>query len=80
VSFVDTNRDELGFAPICTALQVAPSTYYAAKSRPLSARAIRDAMMGPVLLALWVSTGSCTGRTSCGKHPAGPATTSAGTR
>ena len=55
MSFVDTNRDDFGVEPICTTLQVAPSTYYAAKSRPMSARAIRDAFMGPVLLALWVS-------------------------
>jgi putative transposase len=32
---------------------VAPSTYYAVKSRPPSARAIRDAMMIPILVALW---------------------------
>lgn len=32
---------------------MAPSTYYSAKSRPLSARAVRDAVMMPVLLALW---------------------------
>ncbi len=54
MSFVDANRDDFGIAPICTVLQVAPSTYYAAKNRPPSARAIRDAVMGPVLLALWV--------------------------
>jgi putative transposase len=33
VSFVDANREELGVEPICNALQVAPSTYYAAKRR-----------------------------------------------
>ena len=54
MAFIDTNRDDYGVEPICTALQVAPSTYYAAKSRPLSARAIRDAVMGPILLALWI--------------------------
>ena len=32
---------------------MAPSTYYAAKNRPPSARAVRDAVMLPVLLALW---------------------------
>jgi len=32
---------------------VAPSTYYSAKTRPLSDRAIRDAVMMPILLALW---------------------------
>ena len=55
VAFIDDNREDLGVEPICTVLRVAPSTYYAAKSRPPPARAIRDAVMGPVLLALWVS-------------------------
>ena len=53
VGFIDENRDELGVEPICRDLQVAPSTYYAAKSRPLSARAVRDAVMIPILLAIW---------------------------
>ena len=53
VAFIDDNRDEFGVEPICTTLQVAPSTYYSAKSRPLSARAIRDAIMMPILLTLW---------------------------
>ena len=53
MSFVDANRDDLGVEPICRTLRVAPSTYYAAKNRPLSARAIRDAVMMPILLALW---------------------------
>jgi putative transposase len=53
VQFIDDNRDELGVEPICTVLQVAPSTYYSAKSRPRSARATRDAVMMPILLALW---------------------------
>ena len=34
-------------------LQFAPSTYYAAKSRPPSARAIRDAVLKVAILALW---------------------------
>ena len=45
VAFIDENRDELGVEPICTALQVAPSTYYAARSRLPSARQIRDGLM-----------------------------------
>ncbi len=36
-------------------LQVAPSTYYTAKSRPPSARAQRDVVMLPILMALWVA-------------------------
>ena len=53
VDYIDTNREEFGVEPICDVLQVAPSTYYAAKARPLSARAVRDAVMVPILLALW---------------------------
>ena len=55
MSFVDGNRDEFGVEPICRVLQVAPSTYYAAKNRPLSARALRDAVMMPILLTLWMA-------------------------
>jgi len=48
VEFVDAHRDEFGVEPICRALedtpgQIAPSTYYAAKTREPSARAARDA-------------------------------------
>ena len=57
VSFVDENRDEFGVEFICRHLQVAPSTYYAAKHRETarSPRAVRDAVMMPILLALWVA-------------------------
>jgi putative transposase len=53
VGFIDENRDELGVEPICRDLQVAPSTYYAAKKHSPSARAVRDAVMIPILLAIW---------------------------
>jgi putative transposase len=45
VSFIDGHRDRWGVEPICRVLQVAPSTYYAASSRPPSARALRDAQL-----------------------------------
>ena len=32
MEFIDTNRDEFGVEPICETLQVAPSTYYAARA------------------------------------------------
>ena len=38
VAFVDAHRNEFGVEFICRHLQVAPSTYYAAKTRPPSAR------------------------------------------
>jgi putative transposase len=41
--YIDTYRDRFGVEPICRALQVAPSTYYAARRRAPSARAVGDA-------------------------------------
>lgn len=57
VDFIDAHRDEFGVEFICKTLQVAPSSYYAAKKRELapSARAIRDAAMMQVLMVLWVT-------------------------
>ncbi len=55
VKFVDENRDEFGVEPICTQLQLAPSTYYAAKSRPPSVRELRDQILMPLLLTLWMA-------------------------
>jgi putative transposase len=43
VSFINGHRDRWGVEPICRVLQFAPSAYYAARSRPPSARALRDA-------------------------------------
>lgn len=48
VDHIDQHRDQFGVEPICTVLkdagvQIAPSTYYAARKRPPSARAVRDA-------------------------------------
>jgi putative transposase len=42
VDYIDAHRDEFGVEPICSVLQVAPSTYYAAKTRPRSARSVTD--------------------------------------
>lgn len=47
VEFVDSQREEHGVQPVLRALaqtpaEIAPSTYYAAKTRPASARSIRD--------------------------------------
>jgi putative transposase len=44
-AFIEEHKDRFGVEPICTALQVAPSTYYTAKSRPPSARACEDAVL-----------------------------------
>jgi putative transposase len=47
IEFIDQHRHRFGVEPICTELSkhgcgIAPSTYYAAKSRPRSERAQRD--------------------------------------
>jgi putative transposase len=57
VAFIEANRDEFGVEFICGQLQVAPSSYYAARRRRSapSARAVRDAVMMPVVLGLWVA-------------------------
>ena len=55
IKFIDDNRDEFGVEPICTTLEVVPSTYYDTRRCPLSARAVRDAVLIPVLLALWIA-------------------------
>ena len=50
-AFIDMNKDVFGVEPICAVLsehgvKIAPSTYYARKSRAPSARAVRDTGLG----------------------------------
>lgn len=40
--YIDAHKEEFGVEPICRDLQVAPSTYYAHRTRPPSARSISD--------------------------------------
>ncbi|TQR96917.1 IS3 family transposase, partial [Microbispora sp. SCL1-1] len=47
------HRGAFGVEPICQVLQVATSTYYAAKSRPPSARAVRDAQLMAEITTVW---------------------------
>jgi putative transposase len=42
VSFISAHRERWGIEPICTTLQFAPSTYYAAVSHTASARQVAD--------------------------------------
>ena len=44
-AYIDAHRRRFGVEPICRTLGVAPSTYYAARARPPSARAQRDAQL-----------------------------------
>jgi putative transposase len=42
IAYIDRHRDRFGVEPICQVLPIAPSTYYDAKNRLPSARALRD--------------------------------------
>jgi len=45
IAYIDRNRHRYGVEPICQLLPIAPSTYYQARRRPASARAVRDAKL-----------------------------------
>ena len=54
MKFVHEHKEEFGVEPICAALSsagvtIAPSTYYAARGRPPSARAVRDEQVKPAI-------------------------------
>ncbi|MGZ6825111.1 MAG: IS3 family transposase [Blastococcus sp.] len=58
VAFIDSVKERFGVEPVCHVLsqfvcKIAPSTYYAAKSRPPSARDRRDEQICALLEPLW---------------------------
>jgi putative transposase len=58
VRFIDEHQGVFGVEPICRVLSghgapIAPSTYYAAKSRPASARAVRDGQLKAEITRVW---------------------------
>ena len=61
VEFIDAHRQEFGVEPICAVLQIAPSTYYTTKTRPLSARATRDVTMTAIMLSVFAANYSVYG-------------------
>jgi len=50
IRFIDAHRGRFGVEPICTALQFAPSTYWSAKRRGMSQRALRDEVLRPEIV------------------------------
>ena len=54
-AYIDTHRDQYGVEPICRTLGIAPSTYYAAKTRQPSARAIRAQALKPEITRVYQS-------------------------
>lgn len=90
MAFINAHQDNRtaglrwGAEPVCHVLEIAPSTYYGARSRLPSARAVRDAELGPQLVALWQKNYSVYGRRKlakaarragidAGPRPGGPA-------
>jgi putative transposase len=47
IVYIDAHKERFEVEPICKQLPIAPSAYYAAKSRPPSARTIRDEALKP---------------------------------
>jgi putative transposase len=52
-SFIDEFKDLWGVEPICDVLPIAPSTYYAARSRPLSPRSVSDGELKDKILKVY---------------------------
>jgi putative transposase len=53
VRFIAAHKERWGVEPICRELQVAPSSYYAAISRPVSARRRRDEALQGAIREVW---------------------------
>ncbi|WP_182359785.1 IS3 family transposase [Tomitella gaofuii] len=58
VAFIDDHKHEWGIEPICRVLTehgcpIAPSTYYAAKQRTPSARAVRDGELTELIMEIY---------------------------
>lgn len=53
MSFIQTHTARWGIEPICRVLQIAPSSDYAAVSRPPSARALRDDVLRVAIRRVW---------------------------
>jgi putative transposase len=52
IAFIGERKDAWGVEPICRHLPIAPATYYAARSRPPSVRAVADARLKDQILAV----------------------------
>lgn len=47
--YIDEHRRSFGVEPICRTLAIAPSSYYAAKTRPPSTRSVNDATLAEII-------------------------------
>jgi putative transposase len=80
IRFVDGNRERFGVEPVCRVLkehsvEIAPRTYWAAKSRAPSVRSVRDGELKPLIDAVFHDR-AATARSA----PRGPTTRPRGPR
>ena len=66
VAYIDEHRGRFGVQPICRVLTghgvaIAPSSYYAARKRPASARAVRDAWLTAEITRVYKESGEVYG-------------------
>ncbi|MFJ5123007.1 IS3 family transposase [Kitasatospora sp. NPDC088548] len=54
---IDHLRDGFGVDPVCRVLELSPSTYFARKQRPKSARRLRGEELIPLVTAVWEESG-----------------------
>lgn len=66
--FIDTHRHRFPVAAICRILEFPERTFYAATTRPVSARAVTDQAHKTVILAEWTANYSCYGTRRMHKH------------
>jgi putative transposase len=53
MTFIDNNKKRWGVEPVCRVLQIAPSTYYAANTRPRCTRRRRDDVLKVEIRRVW---------------------------
>jgi putative transposase len=68
VAFLDAHRDQFSIAAMCRVLEFSERTFYAAKARPPSARAITDTQRKVLITAEWTANYSCYGARRLHKH------------
>ena len=61
IAYIDENKHRYGVEPICEHLPIAPSTYYEAKKRPSSARAVKDDKLEAQIRRVYKENFSCYG-------------------
>ncbi len=62
--FIDDHKETFGVEPMCAVLPIAPATYYAAKTRPPSMRALADQELEAEIK---LSTTRTTASTACAR-------------